>query len=331
MEYISIPLQKIFPDKELPGDIYLYINEKYLKYRHAGDLIEACKYNYFMAQNVESIFVETSCFSEFNYWANKVREEDANQTIKELGEDNKDFVEANMETRELIIATFTKDEIDDKAVKQLSSQTEKVIDMLEKKKAEIAKIALAKLSKWNSSIGDHSTSVANLSVFLAGVCGQSHRAVLEDLYLGAMLHDFGKTKIPAKVLENPGSATYNDQILRHPELGRTLLDGKGLSDRVLKIVVEHHEQHDGNGYPNKLNGKKIYSLSKIVAIANGFVDSFVEGKEQNMKDVQAYKKALKAVELGSSRLYDPEMVKPILKALRMSFEENIDTLPHDEL
>lgn len=38
-----------------------------------------------------------------------------------------------------------------------------------------------------------------------------------------------------------------------------------------QIVLQHHEQPNGLGYPNHLGGAQIYMPAKIVAIADGFV------------------------------------------------------------
>lgn len=61
------------------------------------------------------------------------------------------------------------------------------------------------------------------------------------------------------------------EIHQHPELGKRVLDSvKSINQEVRTIVIQHHEQPNGRGYPNALHEKQIYYLSKIVAIADSF-------------------------------------------------------------
>ena len=61
------------------------------------------------------------------------------------------------------------------------------------------------------------------------------------------------------------------EIKTHCELGKRQLDMvKGIRPEVLSIVMQHHEQPNGKGYPNNLTGNQIFHPAKIVAIADGF-------------------------------------------------------------
>lgn len=98
--------------------------------------------------------------------------------------------------------------------------------------------------------------------------GQSE---LNDLTLGATLHDIGKARIPANILNKPGRLTQEEYIemKRHTAYGyRMLKDIPELNERVALIALQHHEREDGGGYPFSLRSEKIDDLAKIVAIAD---------------------------------------------------------------
>lgn len=94
---------------------------------------------------------------------------------------------------------------------------------------------------------------------------------LNDLTLGATLHDIGKARVPADILNKPGRLTQEEYIemKRHTVYGyRMLKDIPELNERVALIALQHHEREDGGGYPFSLRSEKIDELAKIVAIAD---------------------------------------------------------------
>jgi len=76
---------------------------------------------------------------------------------------------------------------------------------------------------------------------------------VDDLVLGALLHDIGKLDIPKKILDKPGKLTKRELeiIHQHPLLGyNRLTQLGGFSDLTLDVVLHHHEKIDGSGYPD---------------------------------------------------------------------------------
>lgn len=96
---------------------------------------------------------------------------------------------------------------------------------------------------------------------------------LEDLTLGASLHDIGKTKIPTDILNKPGKLTKEEfeEMRYHTVYGYNLLKNiDSINENVALIALQHHEREDGKGYPMGLGGTQINYLSKIVAVADVF-------------------------------------------------------------
>jgi HD-GYP domain-containing protein (c-di-GMP phosphodiesterase class II) len=147
--------------------------------------------------------------------------------------------------------------------------------------------------------------------------GHSHQHVLENLYLGALFHDYGKAKIPAQILENPKSVSYAQAISDHPAKGYEMLkNSKEIPKQALTIVLEHHEQFAGAGFPKGLTGDQIYGLSKIVTIANVFDNICMEHRRTPK---QMYKAAIKVLEYDKGKQFDPEIMPRILDALKLAF------------
>lgn len=96
---------------------------------------------------------------------------------------------------------------------------------------------------------------------------------LRDLALGALLCDVGKVRLPVGLLSR--APPLNDiewgHLRGHVEESRRIVEATpALSSTVLAIVANHHERHDGSGYPNALQGTAIPLLARIA----GLVDSY---------------------------------------------------------
>jgi HD-GYP domain-containing protein (c-di-GMP phosphodiesterase class II) len=117
----------------------------------------------------------------------------------------------------------------------------------------------------------HSDRVARVSVRLAQELG-CDTDTAHTLYMAGLVHDIGKIGIADSVLRKPGRLTEAEfeHIKLHPELGyKILCDIKQLAD-VLPVVLHHHEQWDGRGYPHALAGEDIPYLARICAVADAY-------------------------------------------------------------
>jgi HD-GYP domain-containing protein (c-di-GMP phosphodiesterase class II) len=95
---------------------------------------------------------------------------------------------------------------------------------------------------------------------------------LEQLRLGATLHDIGKIAVPDAVLRKPSrlDADELEVMRRHPVDGSQIVGRIRSLAPIVPIVRHHHEQLDGHGYPDGLAGAGIPLPARIVAVADTF-------------------------------------------------------------
>ncbi len=113
-------------------------------------------------------------------------------------------------------------------------------------------------------------NTALLSVLIGWELGLS-ADLIKQLFMGAIFHDIGMAWIPDEVLYKTEPLTLEDKkyIIEHPTTGYNFLKEKRyISSYVKAISVQHHENLDGTGYPNRLKGEEIHLLSQIVGIAD---------------------------------------------------------------
>ena len=119
---------------------------------------------------------------------------------------------------------------------------------------------------------DHGSEAARLTGMVADELGletgQRWRACA-----GARLHDIGKLAVPEVILAKPAGldAAEWKAVRRHPDVGADILSlAPGLRE-VAEVVRQHHERHDGTGYPRGLAGEQICVEARIVAVCDTWV------------------------------------------------------------
>lgn len=124
----------------------------------------------------------------------------------------------------------------------------------------------------DSRVYQHTLSVAGFAAAFGAQIGLSRRDH-HRLAQAALLHDIGKARIPAAILDKPGPLDLEEnRIMRtHAAIGADLLAAQGgFGPEILDVVRHHHEKLDGSGYPDGLSGEAIGDLVRIVTICDIF-------------------------------------------------------------
>lgn len=119
----------------------------------------------------------------------------------------------------------------------------------------------------------HSMNVSVFAVGLAHAAGVRESADLQELALGTLLHDIGKTEIPRELITKAGAYTDDEfAIMRtHVERGEQILAETGrLGHLGMVAVAQHHERLTGTGYPRQLSDTELHLFGRITAIADCF-------------------------------------------------------------
>jgi HD-GYP domain-containing protein (c-di-GMP phosphodiesterase class II) len=117
----------------------------------------------------------------------------------------------------------------------------------------------------------HSACVAEVAPALASWVGMG-RDDLQDITLAALLHDLGKLAVPSELLERPGPLSPEElPVLRqHPYQTWRILGRIRGFERIRRWAAQHHERVDGNGYPFRVDGRRLSMGSRVMAVADVF-------------------------------------------------------------
>lgn len=117
----------------------------------------------------------------------------------------------------------------------------------------------------------HSLNVSVLSLMLCKAA-ELPPETMQQVGLGALLHDIGKAEIPYKVTNKTEPLTKAELNLlkMHCEFGLKMAAKLGLSPEVYSVIFMHHEYVDGSGYPKGLRDEQMSLAAKVVSIANEY-------------------------------------------------------------
>lgn len=157
-----------------------------------------------------------------------------------------------------------------KAIKSFQKIFRDILHSLNDNKTALNLLASTKV--YDNFLYSHSVNVAIYSCQLALANGLPLKNV-EEIGLGALLHDVGKLAIPLEILNKPGKLTSEEyeQVKLHSSVGFDIL--RKIHEIPLLVshcALQHHERVDGKGYPRGLKGDEIHIYSKIISVADVF-------------------------------------------------------------
>ncbi|WP_019029240.1 HD-GYP domain-containing protein [Colwellia piezophila] len=210
--------------------------------------------------------------------------------------------------------------------KILNSLTEhKTINVIEAKEStdaivdsifrnQDALLCMSRLRMKDEYLVEHSLNVAILMALFAKHL-KFDRQVIEQLALGAFLHDIGKVLVPPEILHKPGKLTPAefDIIKSHVDLGvQILVETPGFTDIVLNMVKQHHERLNGMGYPAQLTEQQISQYGRMIAIVDSYDAMTAERVyKAGMHPIKAFKILMK----DSPSSYDNQLVEQFINCL----------------
>lgn len=138
-------------------------------------------------------------------------------------------------------------------------------------------------------------------------------ALAEKMGYSAVLHDVGKLLVPDEVLKKPGPLTDEERrtMELHTIAGESMLSNRPFFDIARQIARSHHENWNGDGYPDRLAGEEIPLAARIVRVVDAF-DALAS--DRVYKDAMSERDSLQAVVAASGADFDPALV-PIFQTL----------------
>lgn len=169
----------------------------------------------------------------------------------------------------------------------------------------------------------HTERVVTLAGRIGNAMGLSPET-LENLRVGAYLHDIGKLAVPDAILLKPGRLDAGEcQVMqRHSVVGSELVSRiPTVPAGARSVVRHHHERWDGAGYPDRLAGTAIPLEARIFSVADVY-DALTSARPY--KPAWTASAAVAELRQQAGRQFDPEIVEAALKVLSSEAERQPD-------
>lgn len=169
---------------------------------------------------------------------------------------------------------------------------------------------LKALEIWDPDTLRHSLRVNRLAMTIARAMDLPANDRL-TLDIGTLLHDIGKLTMGDSILIKPGklSNTEYELMKTHSQVGYDMVKDYPTLQKVADIILLHHEQFDGAGYPEGVAGKRIPLLARICTVADSLDAMMTERPYSKGKSVDEARKELLR---NKGRQFDPEIVDVVL-------------------
>jgi signal transduction histidine kinase/putative methionine-R-sulfoxide reductase with GAF domain len=147
----------------------------------------------------------------------------------------------------------------------------------------------------------------------------ARRLGLDDEHLGAVAYalrtyDLGLSAIDAELLRKAESLSPAERgrVEEHTRTGAELMDGLEPSPRVKRIILHHHENVDGSGYPDGLKGEAIPLGARIVRLVDTTAAVL---QDRPARETMQLEEAMQLLHNGMGREFCPRITPVFLECL----------------
>jgi len=218
--------------------------------------------------------------------------------------------ELQSENKRLLALTETKNQELETLNRDLESQVasrtlniRRLLKTLEVSFAQLTYVLVDLMEMFDPVLGGHSRRVAAISLEIARRWEMSAKK-LNQIESAALLHDIGHVGLPRKIFESDPSQLEESELVllkQHPALGQAMLDSIERLKGCGELVLAHHENFDGSGYPRGLQGEDIPLGARIIRVAEDYDHLY------NRKGLRG-EKIIKQMSPRIETVFDPDVV-----------------------
>jgi putative nucleotidyltransferase with HDIG domain len=193
-----------------------------------------------------------------------------------------------------------------------------------------ALMALTALKDYDNYTFTHMVNVSILTMAQArglGIDGP----MLREFGLAALMHDIGKVKTPAEILNKPDKLTDEEFTImkRHVVDGAEILRGTPEIPSLAPVVAfEHHLRIDGTGYPHGVSRPKLNLATMLCGIADVY-----DAMRSQRKYQQAFpsERILAVLQRNDGKQFDQHLIRRFVQLLGIYPVGNLVKLDSDEI
>ena len=151
----------------------------------------------------------------------------------------------------------------------------------------------------------HALKVGEIS-FKIGIKIGINYETCKDLMMAGILHDIGKIFVPFGILHKPGMLDEKEfEIMKsHVITGVKIFKAFfEMPDEINHVILCHHKNFDGTGYPEKCKGTLLSDIVKVVDVFDAITS------KRSYKDAYSIDEAIEFIKKNQGTMFNPEVVE----------------------
>jgi putative two-component system response regulator len=191
----------------------------------------------------------------------------------------------------------------------LEKELNKKYDLIEKNYIQTIRMFIQLIESFDEQLGGHCRRVGALALKLARRHPLIQATDYSTVETAGLLHDIGMVGLSNDILSKRRNEMIGDQQQQyqsHSIRGEMILNEIEMLRPIAKLVRMHHEQFNGRGFPDGLDGSQIPLLAQIISAASIY-DNFIFRGKIKLKDIPDNLQRIRGYQL------DPELIELLLE------------------
>ncbi len=269
-EYIAITKNALVDGTKIEFDLFLKNNvdghSKYILFCRGNQQFSSELKDELLSKNIEQFYISSKDKNKYL----RYQEQNLNQIVSDSSKSSLQKSGALYQVARNLAQGFLDNPESDENIERASAWVGNTMSHIIQNKNTFS-------SLFEVASHDYHTASHSVNVSTIGLLFGKHLSLapdeLKSLGTGLLLHDIGKTKLSPDIMGKRGDLSDEEflEIKRHPKAGLDILEhGNGIDELALKVVIQHHENNDGTGYPYGIGGSDIHLFGHIARIVDAY-------------------------------------------------------------
>jgi putative nucleotidyltransferase with HDIG domain len=313
LNFCKLSIDDFVSGNQIKFDIYIRLSEKkYIKIAHQGENIPIERIHAYKAKNIKYLCMQKEDFRKYiNLNLTLLPLVAAKSTISK--DKKRHFLK---HTSDVIMENLHLNGVDEVGFENAKTVVEATAALLTEPDEMMNLINM--LDAHGDQLYAHGLGVSAYSVMIAKEIGWTSASNIYKVAMGGLLHDIGKKEIPKDILEKQRKDMSAEEVKMyesHPQRGAEILGQiPSVPSDILQIVMQHHENCLGLGFPLRLMRRRIHPMAKVVSLANEFCTLVLKGpSSMNLSPTQAIQR-LSAIQPDR---FESQLIAALKKLFKM--------------
>lgn len=311
-EYCRVPIEDFVSGSYAALDIFIKVGkERFIRVGRKGSPVSRERLSAYKMKGLKHIYIRDKDFSEYVKFNQNILKA-ASAKRQDVSEDKK--IQLSKHVVESCVQDIYVNGLDKGRYEVAAEQLDATLDLVKKNKDLSSLLAI--LQQRADKLYAHSVAVSLYSTLIANEIEWTSDQTKARISMAGLLHDIGKKELPPELLAKSRSQMTEEEVAlfkSHPSRGKEILSRvSSIPNDVIVVTAQHHENVQGQGYPNKMTKLRIHPFALVVAVADEFCEYALGDVGDEGPMLSAHEAIERMYSVGRGE-FDPAMIKALMQ------------------